>query len=423
MQKVLGLFNSVLKKKEPPSKEEENNAKLFRQFRSSIPCQKATVGIANAKVWRFYDQGDLTKAPIICLPPSGGSADVFYKLLLTLPEKGIRLIAVQHPAIIDHDEWIESFSQFLNHLKLKRVHLLGCGVGGFLSLLFTRIHQQRVISTILINSYSSNIALVEPTAKYELAPAFVLKKIIQEPFQEKGSMENMASVKFFKDHMDDLSSGELFSCIVLEKAEAFIDKRKIDTSVLTIIESDDFSSLPLTVKASLSQTFTTARIVPLKKGGDFPFISQADEIALHITVHMRRLDPSLLPAEVLKQIPSSEHSNEKVGAVPDKEDDDPAVAARAMPVTAPNAAVAAAAAAAAEEATATSTSSPSSSSSSSSSESSEADPQAAPEPASESSSSSNSTSPDENAEETEQGTVVHYNNNNNAEENENAPLF
>jgi pimeloyl-ACP methyl ester carboxylesterase len=93
---------------------------------------------------------------------------------------------VQNPGIIDHDEWIESFSQFLNHLKLKRVHLLGCGVGGFLALLFIRVHTQRILSTILINSYSSNLAMVEPTVKYEFAPAFVLKKVLQLNLQETG---------------------------------------------------------------------------------------------------------------------------------------------------------------------------------------------------------------------------------------------
>jgi pimeloyl-ACP methyl ester carboxylesterase len=66
------------------------------------------------------------------------------------------------------------------------VHLLGCGVGGFLSLLFIRVHPQRILSTILINSYSTNLAMVEQTLKYEYAPAFVLKKLIQTNLQEVG---------------------------------------------------------------------------------------------------------------------------------------------------------------------------------------------------------------------------------------------
>jgi hypothetical protein len=59
-----------------------------------VNLTKATVGITNAKNWRFYDHGDLSKAPVICLPPAGGSADVFFRLFNQLPDKGIRLIAV-----------------------------------------------------------------------------------------------------------------------------------------------------------------------------------------------------------------------------------------------------------------------------------------------------------------------------------------
>jgi hypothetical protein len=66
--------------------------------------------------------------------------------------------------------------------------------------------------------------------------------------------------------MDDLQQSELYSSLVLERAEAFIDKRKIDVKTTTIIESDDFSSLPASVRQTLPQTFPNARIVQLKKG-------------------------------------------------------------------------------------------------------------------------------------------------------------
>jgi hypothetical protein len=55
---------------------------------------KATIGIENPKVWRYFDFGDVTKAPLVCIPPAGGSADIFFKLFNELPVKGIRVIGV-----------------------------------------------------------------------------------------------------------------------------------------------------------------------------------------------------------------------------------------------------------------------------------------------------------------------------------------
>jgi hypothetical protein len=72
--------------------------------------------------------------------------------------------------------------------------------------------------------------------------------------------------------MDDLQQSELYSSIVLEKAEAFIDKRKINLETTTIIESDDFSSLPSSARQSLPQVFPSARIVTLKRGFLFVYL-------------------------------------------------------------------------------------------------------------------------------------------------------
>ncbi|KAH7829478.1 putative acid cluster protein 33 [Monocercomonoides exilis] len=286
------------KKKAPPTPDMLANTEAFTKFRGNVPLQRATVGITNPKTWKFYDCGDESKAPIVMLPPAAGTAEGYFKLMNELPERGIRIIAVQNPPIIDHDEWIESFAAFLDHIKLKRVHLLGSGLGGFLVLLFTRIHQKRVISTILINSYAANIALQQPTVKFEFAPAFVLRNYLTQSLQTQpaAATKNLASVDFFKKQMESLTQEELFSSLSLMCTEAYIDKKKIDSKTLTIMETDDFSSLNERVKGTCASFFPTATLVPLKKGGDFPYISVADEVCLYITVHMRRLDPSLLPA-------------------------------------------------------------------------------------------------------------------------------
>lgn len=45
--------------------------------------------------WKIYDSGPKTvQCPLVCLPPVSGTADVFFKQILGLSAKGIRVISV-----------------------------------------------------------------------------------------------------------------------------------------------------------------------------------------------------------------------------------------------------------------------------------------------------------------------------------------
>ena len=45
--------------------------------------------------WVMYDAGPRNvKSPLICLPPVCGTADVFFKQLTTLSQRGYRVISV-----------------------------------------------------------------------------------------------------------------------------------------------------------------------------------------------------------------------------------------------------------------------------------------------------------------------------------------
>lgn len=46
--------------------------------------------------WKLYDSGPkCVKVPLVCLPPVSGTSDVFFKQILALSAKGIRVIAVR----------------------------------------------------------------------------------------------------------------------------------------------------------------------------------------------------------------------------------------------------------------------------------------------------------------------------------------
>jgi hypothetical protein len=46
--------------------------------------------------WKIYDSGPKSvKVPLVCVPPVSGTAEVFFKQILALNAKGIRVIAVR----------------------------------------------------------------------------------------------------------------------------------------------------------------------------------------------------------------------------------------------------------------------------------------------------------------------------------------
>ena len=47
------------------------------------------------KEWLIYDAGPRSvQCPLVCLPPASGTADVFFKQILTLSSLGYRVISV-----------------------------------------------------------------------------------------------------------------------------------------------------------------------------------------------------------------------------------------------------------------------------------------------------------------------------------------
>ncbi|KAK2947259.1 putative signal recognition particle-docking protein FtsY [Blattamonas nauphoetae] len=280
---------------------EQSDTEVFSHFNSAVPMQKVTVGSGTGRLWQYYEIGPAHKAPLILLPPAGCPATIFFKIFEELQDSQIRLLAVQHPPVKTHDDWICTFTDFISHLNIQEFHLLGCGLGAFLGLLYARVFPTSILSFILLNGYTTNEEMVTDMQKYEFAPTAVLRRVFLEKY-EKGNMvthqfaqRNIASISFVKERMESFQHDELLSDLFLVCKPAFIDPSKVDDSRVTIVTSEDFSSDSAVVHYSVIETFKDARSVLMKYGGDFPMISIGDETAMYIIVHMRQFDSSLLP--------------------------------------------------------------------------------------------------------------------------------
>lgn len=86
--------------------------------------------------------------------------ECFFYQLLTLGNKGYRVVAIQSPLHYSHKTWCEGFAGFLRiflgDTPNQKVHLFGTSLGGFLCLHFAHRFPELVASLALTHAYCDN---------------------------------------------------------------------------------------------------------------------------------------------------------------------------------------------------------------------------------------------------------------------------
>nr|CAN75130.1 hypothetical protein VITISV_005114 [Vitis vinifera] len=149
----------------------------YIHFKSQVPLHKIPIG---TKQWRYYDFGPKVVPPLICLPGTAGTADVYYKQIMSLSIKGYRVISVDIPRVWNHHEWIQAFEKFLDAIDVHHIHLYGTSLGGFLAQLFAQHRPRRVRSLILSNSFleTRSFSSAMPWAPIQKLIASLLQQIM-----------------------------------------------------------------------------------------------------------------------------------------------------------------------------------------------------------------------------------------------------
>ncbi|XVE57743.1 hypothetical protein DITRI_Ditri04bG0114200 [Diplodiscus trichospermus] len=289
----------------------------YIHFKSQVPLHKIPIG---TKQWRYYDFGPKVVPPLICLPGIAGTADVYYKQIMSLSMKGYRVISVDIPRVWNHQEWIQSFEKFLDAIDVHHIHLYGTSLGGFLAQLFAQHRPRRVKSLVLSNTYleTRSFAAAMPWAPIVgWTPSFLLKRYVltgirdgpQEPFIAD-------SVDFVVSQVETLSRDDLASRLTLTVDSASVEALLLSDSFITIMDTNDYSAIPQQLKDQLSERYPGARQAYLKTGGDFPFLSRPDEVNLHLQLHLRRVGVEAQP-DLVRTIPK-----DGTGGSPSKENDE-----------------------------------------------------------------------------------------------------
>ncbi|KAK6262965.1 hypothetical protein QUC31_008781 [Theobroma cacao] len=289
----------------------------YIHFKSQVPLHKIPIG---TKQWRYYDFGPKVVPPIICLPGTTGTADVYYKQIMSLSMKGYRVISVDIPRVWNHQEWIQSFEKFLDAIDVHHIHLYGTSLGGFLAQLFAQHRPRRVKSLILSNAFleTRSFAAAMPWAPIVgWTPSFLLKRYILTGIRDGPHEPFIAdSVDFVVSQVETLSREDLASRLTLTVDSASVGPLLLSDSFITIMDTNDFSAIPQQLKDQLSERYPGARRAYLKTGGDFPFLSRPDEVNLHLQLHLRRVGVEAQP-DLVRSIPK-----DGTGGSPSKENDE-----------------------------------------------------------------------------------------------------
>lgn len=259
-----------------------------RSFRSHIAKNKACVG-DNHVTWVYYDIGPKNVEPLVMLAGTSGTADLFLYQLLSLGNRGYRVIAAQVPQCYTTLAFVVSMHAFLAHLGLEKIHLFGLSLGGFLACHYVAVHPARVLSLALCNAFADTWPFRQTQGCLKLfryMPEFALKKVVLDGFPARSDHPEV--VDFVVQQVDTLSRQDLASRLTLncsgEDVPAF---KNFPSSKIMLIDSQDAIVLPDGVRDRLYERFTKAKLAPVKRAGDFPVLSCPDDVNMYLLVHLR----------------------------------------------------------------------------------------------------------------------------------------
>ncbi|GAB2274107.1 hypothetical protein Dimus_008878 [Dionaea muscipula] len=268
----------------------------FIYFKSQVPLHKIPIG---TKQWRYYDFGPKLVPPLICIPGTAGTADVYYKQIMALSMKGYRVISIDVPRVWNHHEWIQAFEKFLDAIDVHYIHIYGTSLGGFLAQVFAQHRPRRVRSLVLSNTYldTRTFSSAMPWAPVvSWTPAFLLKRYVLTGIRAGPHEPFIAdSVDFVVSQVETLSREDLASRLTLTVDSATVGPLLLSDTLITIMDTNDYCAIPQQLKDEVGERYPGARRAYLKSGGDFPFLSRSDEVNLHLQLHLRRVGVEARP--------------------------------------------------------------------------------------------------------------------------------
>ncbi|EAN31490.2 Alpha/beta hydrolase family protein [Theileria parva strain Muguga] len=264
--------------------------------------------------WTYYEnynhkkstKADKNNPSIILLHGICGTAGCYFYLFNKLSELGFRCISAQYPEYETPYEWISGFSHFLEYLNLYKPCVFGSDLGGFLLQLFVQSYPNLLSSIILCNSYrKTDDFSISPAFRevygnlYMLLPHVILKNLYieyyicpkTEDINERVELREQYAKEFMACELDHISASDLGSRITLQLTCDYVynkDLNGFSQEKILLIETIN-NNIPHNLKQDIKLWYSNSKVGYLKSGGDFPYLTRPDEIAIFIQVHMNNV--------------------------------------------------------------------------------------------------------------------------------------
>ncbi|KAJ3431635.1 acid cluster protein [Anaeramoeba flamelloides] len=277
--------------------EPNNLEKTYKSFQEEVAINTISLIEDNEeKVYQYYDSRGLsnnsTNEAIIMLHGVPGKCQVFYQQIVALTSRGYRVISVEYPPFWTLFSFCQGFHEFLNLLEIEKIHLFGLGFGGYLAMKYVNsTNDKRIKSLILCNSFTSTKGFSKFNkcgGMISWAPVFWLKRKLLKTFPQKNVLLPIAeAIDFMVEIVEKLDYEELASRITMFTYEDEIKDFDFDQKKVTVINSMDSNFVPRKIREKVVDKFPDCKYAKIKYGGDFPQLSNPQEINMHLIVHLR----------------------------------------------------------------------------------------------------------------------------------------
>jgi pimeloyl-ACP methyl ester carboxylesterase len=249
----------------------------LEEFRKNFNEKEKTLG---KDKWKYIIVGN-GKETILFLLGMTGYYDIWWQQINYLKER-YRIISVTYPPIGNLEGLASGIMFILDEEGVKKFHIVGTSLGGYLTQYIATKFPDRIESIILSNTFPPN-DLIEKNTSFigkilPFVPEWIIIKMFRNNFKKiiyPASGNDDLTLAFLMELTNDKIKKEhliaRYHCVI----QKFIPK--IPDVPLMIIESDNDPLIDSTLREDLKKLYSKAKVYTFSKSGHFPYLNRSKE--------------------------------------------------------------------------------------------------------------------------------------------------
>lgn len=254
--------------------------------------------------------------PLVCVGGLAEAGACFYKQIMALGSLGFRVVALTLPPVSDMEELGRIVIGLLDALGIVSAVLLGSGMGGFVVQVAARLSPAHVAGLVLVNTFvdlghfSGDLTCV-PLISF-MPDLIIRKKLLARLPSTELEPGIRDSVDFVVSTSESLSRSMLVArCRALASDYSLDGPVPTPQSAILVIDAMDDVAVPDRAREEVSLFYPQARVAELKDGGNFPHLSRASEVHMHIKLLYRATEWDPVPTEQMTPLAVSPSSKRR----------------------------------------------------------------------------------------------------------------